>query len=83
MQEELQKVIEQVRANSKCKKIWIMGTDTAVLKKIDNMKLKDVSIYPVGLLTNKYNGILDNDKLYILPNYQEEIIPFEDYKFSN
>ena len=82
MKEELQKVIEQVRTNSKCKKIWIMGTNTEVLKKIDTMKMEDVSIYPVSLLTNKYNGILDSDKLYILPNYQEEI-PFRDYEFSN
>lgn len=82
MKEELQKVIEQVRTNSKCKKIWVMGTNSAVLKKIDDMKMEDVSIYPISLLTNKYNGILDSDKLYILPNYQEEI-PFKDYEFSN
>ena len=82
MKEELQKVIEQVRTNSKCKKIWIMGTNAVLMKKIDNMKLEDVSIYPVSLLANKYNGVLDNDKLYILPNYQEEI-PFKDYEFSN
>lgn len=38
----------------------------------------DVSIYPVSLLTNKYNGILDSDKIYILPNHQEEpILKFE------
>ena len=60
MKEELQKVIEQVQNNAKCKKIWIMGTNAAVLKKIDNMELEDVSIYPVSLLTNKYNGILDS-----------------------
>lgn len=78
MKEELQKVIEQVRNNAKCKKVWIMGTNTAVLNKIKNMKLEDVSIYPVSLLTNKYNGILDSDKIYILPNYQEEpILKFE------
>ena len=78
MKEELQKVIEQVRINSKCKKIWVMGTNAAVLKKIDNMELEDVSIYPISLLTNKYNGILDSDKIYILPNHQEEpILKFE------
>ena len=78
MQEELQKVIEQVQINSKCKKIWVMGTNEAVLKKIDNMELEDVSIYPISLLTNKYNGILDSDKICILPNYQEEpILKFE------
>lgn len=82
MKEELQKVIEQVRTNSKSKKIWIMGTNASVLKKIDNMELEDVSICPVSLLANKYNGILDSDKLYILPNYQEEIL-FKDYEFSN
>ena len=55
-----------------------MSTNASVLKKIDNMKLEDVSIYPVSLLTNKYNGILDSDKIYILPNYQEEpILKFE------
>lgn len=78
MREELKRTIEQVRTNSKCKKIWIMGTNSAVLKKIDDMKLEDVSIYPVSLLTNKYNGILESDKIYILPNYQEEsILKFE------
>ena len=78
MKEALEKVIALVQATSKCKKIWIMSTNASVLKKIDNMKLEDVSIYPVSLLTNKYNGILDSDKIYILPNYQEEpILKFE------
>lgn len=72
MKERLQKAIEEVRNNAKCKKIMIMSSNKGVLKKIDGMNLDNVKIFPTELLSNNYKGLFDNDKIYILPDFKEE-----------
>lgn len=67
MRKELEKTIEQIRNNAKCQKILVIGVDKEVLKKIDGMNLEDVSTF----LTNP-DYLSEDNKLYILPNYQEE-----------
>lgn len=82
MKEKLQKVIEEVRSNTKCKNVVVMGSNKTILKKIDDMNLEDVNIFPVNSLTGKYRGILDNDRLYIFPNYQKEPSLYMNYEYE-
>ena len=80
MKAGLQKVIEEVRNNAKCKKIMIIGSDKGVLKKIDNMKLENVNIFPTDLLSKSYVDFPNSDKIYILPNYEEEPLSYFKYE---
>ena len=71
MEEQLQKSIEEIRNNSKCKKILVMSSNKYVLKKIENMNLEDVRIFPISLLGN-HREMFEGDKIYILPDFKEE-----------
>lgn len=71
MKEQLQKTIEEIRNNSKCQKILVMSSNKYVLKKIENMNLEDVRIFPTSLL-GSYRDLFESDKIYIFPDFKEE-----------
>ena len=48
-----------------------MSSNKYVLKKIENMNLEDVRIFPISLLGN-HREMFEGDKIYILPDFKEE-----------